>query len=149
MHSLRRSGFLAAAAVLAVSAATAQELRSDYTPPDRAPEGSVMRTLQMTPDAMDTSAPGRTVLDNTLIYVFSEVADGANHNSNKDTVWIDGKPTTSFVPLVTIGGGAGACKTGRLFDFENRTHGDLLYTLSEIAGVPQSQFGTSITEVKA
>ncbi|MFO1039529.1 MAG: hypothetical protein U1E45_22010 [Geminicoccaceae bacterium] len=51
MHSLRRSGFLAAAAVLAVSAATAQELRSDYTPPDRAPEGSVMRTLQMTPDA--------------------------------------------------------------------------------------------------
>lgn len=109
----------------------------------------LVKTLAMTPDAMDTTAPGRTVLDNTLIYVFSEVADGADHNSNKGTVWLDGKPTTSYLPLVTIGGGAGAIKTGRLFDFENRTHGDLLYTLSEIAGVPQSQFGTSIAEVKA
>lgn len=108
----------------------------------------VVKPLQMTPDAMDTTAPGRTVLDNTLIYVFSEVADGADHNSNKGTVWLNGRPTTSLLPLVTIGGGAGAIKTGRLFDFDNRTHGDLLYTLSEIAGVPQSQFGTSVTEVK-
>lgn len=108
----------------------------------------VVRPLQMTPDPMDTTAPGRTVLDNTLIYVFSEVADGADHNSNKGSVWINSKETPSMLPLITIGGGAGAIKTGRLFDFDNRTHGDLLYTLSEIAGVPQSQFGTSVTEVK-
>ncbi len=109
----------------------------------------LVKTLATTPDAMDTTAPGRMVLDNTLIYVFSEIADGADHNANKGTVWLDGKPNPSFLPLVTIGGGAGAIKTGRLFDFDNRTHGDLLYTLSEIAGVPQSQFGSSITEVKA
>ncbi|MFO0577489.1 MAG: DUF1552 domain-containing protein [Polyangia bacterium] len=109
----------------------------------------LVKVLQATPDAMDTTAPGRTVLDNTLIYVFSEIADGADHNSNKGTVWLNGQPTTSYLPLVTIGGGAGAIKTGRLFDFDNRSHGDLLYTLSEIAGVPQTSFGTSITEVKA
>lgn len=109
----------------------------------------LVKPLAMTADAMDTSAPGRKVLDNTLIYVFSEIADGADHNSNKGTVWINGKPLPSLLPLITIGGGAGAIKTGRLFDFENRTHGDLLYTLSEIAGVPQAQFGASIAEVKA
>ena len=109
----------------------------------------LVKTLATTPDAMDTTAPGRMVLDNTLIYVFSEVADGADHNSNKGTVWLDGKPNPSFLPLLTIGGGAGAIKTGRLFDFDNRSHGDLLYTFSEVAGVPQSQFGSSIAEVKA
>jgi hypothetical protein len=109
----------------------------------------LVRTLAMAPDALDTTAPGRMVLDNTLIYVFSEIADGADHNSNKGTVWLNGKPNTSYIPLLTIGGGAGAIKTGRIFDFENRSHGDLLYTLSEIAGVPQSGFGTSIAEVKA
>lgn len=108
----------------------------------------LVRALQ-TPDALDTTAPGRTVLDNTLIYLFSEVSDGANHHSNKDTVWLSGKPFVSYLPTVTIGGGAGAIKTGKLFDFDNRSHGDLLYTLSEIAGVPQSTFGSSIAEVKA
>ena len=97
----------------------------------------LLRTLQ-TADALDTTAPGRTVLDNTLIYLFSEVSDGANHHSNKDTVWLSGKPYVSYLPAVTIGGGAGAIKTGKLFDFDNRSHGDLLYTLSEIAGVPRA-----------
>lgn len=109
----------------------------------------LIKTLALTDDPLDSSAPGRNVLDNTLIYVFSEIADGADHNSNKGTVWLDGKPYVSYLPLLTIGGGAGAIKTGRIFDFENRSHGDLLFTLSEIAGVPQSQFGKSITEVKA
>ena len=108
----------------------------------------LVRALQ-TPDALDTTAPGRTVLDNTLIYLFSEVSDGANHHSNKDTVWLSGKPYVSSLPAITIGGGAGAIKTGKLFDFDNRSHGDLLYTFSEIAGTPQSTFGSSIAEVKA
>lgn len=101
------------------------------------------------PDPADTTDPTHKVIDNTLIYVFSEVSDGANHHSDKQTIWIGGQPLTSYLPCLTIGGGGGFMRTQRLLDFDNRPHGDMLYTLSAMMGVPQSQFGTLINEVKA
>ena len=43
-------------------------------------EEQLLRPLRATPDPLD---PGRKVLDNTLVYVCSEIADGNEHNCRK------------------------------------------------------------------
>ena len=40
----------------------------------------------------DPSDPDHTVLDNTLVFVCSEISDGANHNSDASPGYLNGKP---------------------------------------------------------
>ncbi|MET0388213.1 MAG: DUF1552 domain-containing protein [Polyangiales bacterium] len=108
----------------------------------------VLPTLDQ-PDPLD---PAHSVLDNTLIYVCSELADGAMHNTNTKPMYIDNGKTMidTQLPIITVGGGAGALQTGKLWTFNNRPHTDLLLTLCELMGVPGSEFGPfrAIDELK-
>lgn len=101
------------------------------------------------PDPLD---PSHTVLDNTIIYVCSELADGAMHNTNTKPMYIDNGKTMiqTQLPMITIGGGAGALQTGRLWSFGNRPHTDMMFTLCELLGARGSDFGAfqSIAELK-
>jgi hypothetical protein len=99
-------------------------------------------------DPMD---PGKTVLDNTLIWVASEVSDGANHNSDVGEVWLDGTPHQTYLPTVLLGGGGGYLKPG-VFDV-SRAHTDVLATLHDAMGVPVTSIGgqavRTIAEVRS
>ena len=99
----------------------------------------------------DPSDPDHTVLDNTLIYVCSEISDGANHNSNASQIYVGGKPQQSYLPCVMIGGAGGYVKPGRVIDVK-RMHIDVLATLSDAMGVPVTNIGGTnvsvIQEVK-
>lgn len=92
-----------------------------------------------TPDPSDTD-PNRTVLDNSLIYVCSEICDGANHNSQTAEVWIDGQPHPTYLPLITIGGAGGGLTTGKVFDLA-RDHTDVLATIAAAMNVQVGQLG--------
>jgi hypothetical protein len=109
----------------------------------------LVRTLDQ-PDPLD---PAHSVLDNSLIYVCSELADGAMHNTNQKPMYIDNGRTMidTQLPLFTLGGAAGALQTGRVWSFGNRPHTDLLMTFCELMGARGSDFGAfkSITELKA
>jgi hypothetical protein len=108
----------------------------------------VVKTLDQ-PDPLD---PAHSVLDNTIIYVCSELADGAMHNTNTKPMYIDNGRTMieTQLPMITIGGGAGAMQTGRLWSFGNRPHTDLMMTLCEIMGARGADFGAfqTIDELK-
>jgi hypothetical protein len=95
-------------------------------------EELVLRPLRATPDPLD---PGRKVLDNTLVYVCSEIADGNEHNCRKAIMEIGATKITTQLPLMLIGGGGGGVVTGQAVDFENRTHKDLLATICAALGV--------------
>jgi hypothetical protein len=102
-------------------------------------EEKVLRVLSQ-PDPDD---PEHTVLDNTLIYVTSEIADGNEHNCNKQPIWVGGKEFTTFVPAFTLGGAAGAIKSGQILDFDNRSHADVLMSLCGLMGVSVDSFGAN------
>ena len=89
------------------------------------------------PDPLD---PARTVLDNSLIYVCSEVSDGANHNSDASDVWLDGQPHPTYLPCILIGGGGGAVRPGGIVKVD-RLHTDVLATLAHVMGVPLTTMG--------
>lgn len=99
----------------------------------------MMLTVLDTPDPADTD-PTRTVLDNSLVYVCSEISDGFNHNSDASEVWIDGMSRYTYLPAVLIGGAGGYLSPGRVVDV-SRNHLDMLATLSDAMGVPVSQIG--------
>lgn len=104
------------------------------------------------PDPLD---PEHSVLDNSVIYVLSEVSDGSTHDSDSRTVTIVDKPVPIFLPQILIGGGAGYFKPGgRVVQVEaNRPHTDVLATLAEAMGARQSELGgravSAIEELKA
>jgi hypothetical protein len=106
-------------------------------------------------DQPDPSDPeGNKVIDNTLVAVFSEVSDGANHNSDTTSVWLGGSEHPTYLPFTLIGGGSGYLTPGRIVDVEKgRTHVDALCTLADAMGVPIASIGgqaaTPIAEVKA
>lgn len=112
-------------------------------------EQHLLRPLRQ-PDPLD---PEHSVLDNSLILVCSELADGSMHNTNTKTMYLGNGQTTvqTQLPLFTLGGAGGALRTGQLLTFDNRRHTDLLMTLCEGMGVAGSAFGafTSIAELKA
>ena len=108
-------------------------------------EELVVRPLRATPDPLD---PGHNVLDNTLIYICSEIADGNEHNCNKQIMEIGSNKITTFLPTMLIGGGGGAVATGQVVDFENRSHKDLLAAICMSMGAPGSNFsGSPIKEI--
>jgi hypothetical protein len=102
-------------------------------------EEKVLRVLNQ-PDPLD---PAHTVLDNTLIFVCSELADGAMHNTNTKVMYIDNGKTMieTQLPMFTLGGAAGALETGRVLRFDNRPHTDLLMTFCQLLGAQGSDFG--------
>jgi hypothetical protein len=102
---------------------------------------SLVKVLAETPDAADTTAPGRMVLDNTLIMVCSEVSDGANHNSDASPVYVGGKPMDTSLPFVLIGGASGYLKMGGRIVNAKTMHTDLLATLADAMGAPLSTIG--------
>lgn len=109
--------------------------------------------LLVTLNQKDPQDPEHTVLDNSLVAILSEVSDGANHNSDVSSVWIDGKEMTSSLPLVLIGGGGGYLKPAGGIAKVSALHTDLLATLAEAMGAPQATMGSiamkPIAELKA
>jgi hypothetical protein len=99
----------------------------------------------------DPADPGRTVLDNSLIYITSEVSDGGNHNSDAGETWVHGQPMYTFLPQILLGGAGGYLKTGgNLIQVEeNRPHTDVLATIAEAMGVPLPQVGSQPASVIA
>ncbi|MES1207167.1 MAG: hypothetical protein ABUS79_14620, partial [Pseudomonadota bacterium] len=107
----------------------------------------------------DPAAPGSKVLDNTLIYMMSEIGDGAGH---KRTSEIEYPQIPAHLPLVTIGKCAGAIKSGQVVQFPidkpetagmvNRPATDLYLSLARAMGAATATFpGTTgpVTEVLA
>jgi len=97
----------------------------------------------------DPAAPGTKIIDNTIIYWCSEIGDGQYHNlSSADypsSYHPDPMPwIRQYLPLVTIGGGGGSLKTGRVVRNEvDRPATDLYLTLAQAMGAPLTSFGDS------
>jgi hypothetical protein len=113
-------------------------------------------------DVDDPAAPGSTVLDNTIILLCSEIGEGQWHTSWTREILAGAPPgIMSYMPLVTIGGGAGRLVTGQRLNYYDVAKGektgdrpaaDLLLTLAKAMGSSASSFGGSssaITEALA
>ncbi len=74
-----------------------------------------------------------SMLDNTIVLLCSEIADGNTHSHDD----------MGFV----LGGGSVALRTGRLFDWGYRRHADLLMTIANALGDPITSFGDSSSGV--
>jgi hypothetical protein len=99
------------------------------------------------PDPLD---PAHTVLDNTVVYVTSEISDGSVHNSDTEPVTIVDRQVYSYLPQLLIGGGAGNLRPGgRVVQVEeNRPHTDVLATIAGAMGVPLTRLaGESVSEI--
>jgi hypothetical protein len=83
------------------------------------------------------------VLDNTLVYVCSEIADGNEHNCRKQVMELGATRIITQLPLMLIGGGGGAVATGQVLDFENRSHKDLLAGICAAMGVSGANFSSN------
>ena len=70
-----------------------------------------------------------TMLDNSIVVLCSEVADGNTH-SHYD------------LPIIVAGGGGGNIRGGRLFNMENCSHGNVWAGLANAMGEPISSFGS-------
>lgn len=106
-------------------------------------EQLVTRVVSLLAETDDPSAPGTTVLDNTIIYVMSEIGDGNDHGQSSYIMY---PQVPENLPLVTIGGAAGALSTGQVIRYElgmdksaapavNRPAPDLYLTLARAMGV--------------
>jgi hypothetical protein len=106
---------------------------------------NLVSVLATTPDP---SAAGSMVLDNTLIYLMSEVGDGANHTTLS---MIEYPQTPAYLPLVSIGKAGGGLKTGQVVNFgtsagtdgiitSDRPAGDLYLTFAKARGVTTAAF---------
>jgi hypothetical protein len=92
----------------------------------------------------DTAEGGATLLDNSIVYYTSEFGDGDDHYHHD-------------LPIVLLGGGAGAFPTGRHIHYGGPVGGDLddvsrskplanLYlSIFEAMGAPQASFGDNGT----
>lgn len=101
----------------------------------------------------DPAAPGTKVIDNTILYICSEIADGQYHNLVTQEIPAyhpAPQPYTSmYIPLVTIGGGGGALKTGRIVrNAADRPATDLYLTLAQAMGAPLMKFGESTSTIQ-
>ncbi|CAN5888773.1 DUF1552 domain-containing protein [soil metagenome] len=67
-----------------------------------------------------------TMLDNSIVLLCSEISDGNTHSHDN-------------MPFILGGGGGGALRTGRLFDFGGRRHSDLLGSIAHAMGDPSVQ----------
>jgi hypothetical protein len=107
----------------------------------------------------DPADPGRQVIDNTIIYMFSEIGEGAWHTSKSSPIQLGATPNAiAYMPIVTLGGGGGALKTGQVVNVNpnatgtDRPAGDIYLALSRAMGVEVASFGDAtspLTEILA
>ncbi|MET0791951.1 MAG: DUF1552 domain-containing protein [Polyangiaceae bacterium] len=104
--------------------------------------------LQVLASTDDPAAPGTKVLDNTLIYLMSEIGDGAGHTTLST---IEYPQVPSYLPLVSIGKAGGALKTGQVVRFDtDRPASDLYSSFAKAMGAGTATFPNStgpVTEV--
>lgn len=94
--------------------------------------------LQVLANTDDPAAPGTKVLDNTIVYWMSEIGDGNGHTTQS---LVEFPQVPAYLPLVTIGKGAGALKTGQVVRFDtDRPAGDLYLTLARAMGANSASF---------
>lgn len=94
------------------------------------------KLVKLLAETDDPADPGSKVLDNTTILTCSEIADGANHNSDVGEIWLDGRAVQSYLPWVLIGKGGGLFAGNRIARFEGSTdHRNILAALAESMGV--------------
>jgi hypothetical protein len=111
-----------------------------------------MLSVLSQPDPLD---PAHSVLDNSIVYVLSEVSDGSSHTSDSENLTIGTLPLYTYLPQVLIGGGAGYFKPGgRLVQIEDgRPHTHVLATIAAAMGARISDMGgqpvSEIEEIKA
>jgi hypothetical protein len=111
-----------------------------------------MLSVLSQPDPLD---PAHSVLDNSIIYVLSEISDGCIHNSDAEPLKVGDVSLYSYLPQVLIGGGAGYLRPGgRLVQVQDeRPHTDVLATIAAAMGASVSQIGgqdvSEIEELKA
>ncbi len=95
----------------------------------------------------DPAAPGTKVLDNTLIYVMSEIGDGQDHTRVSEILY---PQTPDSIPLLTIGKCGGAITSGQVVQFPikekntaasvNRPAADLYLTMARAMGAATVTF---------
>lgn len=95
-------------------------------------------------DLPDPADPSHRVLDNTLVWVCSEVSDGANHHSDTSPMWIDGSEWPTYLPNMFLGGASGQLASG-VFDVV-REHADVLATVAALMGVNIDTIGGKAVE---
>lgn len=91
------------------------------------------------PDPFDAD---HTALDNTIIYVFSEIGDSNMHNKALELNWSTqgDEQIFGYYPAFILGGGGGALAPGRLITVDNRPMADLLLTLAKAMGSSATNF---------
>ena len=87
----------------------------------------------------DPSAPGTKVLDNSLIYIMSEIGECNNHTTV--TSLHSSLPFPAYLPLVSIGKSGGALKSGQVIQFDtDRPASDLYLTFAKAMGASSATF---------
>jgi hypothetical protein len=88
----------------------------------------------------DPADPSKKVIDNTIVYVMSEIGEGAYHPTATAEIRPGpGEPVLSYLPSVIIGGGGGALKSGQVVTFaQDRPAGDVYLSLCQAMGVTGS-----------
>jgi hypothetical protein len=101
-------------------------------------------------DQDDPADPGHKVLDNTIIYFCSEIGEGAWHTTNTRVLQVGPMPgATAYMPIVTIGGGGGALRTGQTLTFSgDPPAGNIYLSLCRAMGVSATNFGSANTPVQ-
>ena len=99
----------------------------------------------------DPADPSHKVIDNTIVYVMSEIGEGAYHLTHTGELRPGPQPAVlSYMPSVIIGGAGGALKPGRVVTFaQDRPAGDVYLSLCQAMGVKGSfpDAGAAVTEV--
>jgi hypothetical protein len=95
----------------------------------------------------DPAAPGTKVLDNSLIYIMSEIGDGQDHTRVSEILY---PQTPDSLPLLTIGKCGGAITSGQVVQFPiaekmsagkvNRPAVDLYLTMAKAMGASSVSF---------
>jgi len=86
-------------------------------------------------------ANGMSILDNSLIFLSSELADGNAHNQGTTTYAGFSGPTGK--PILLAGSAGGKIKTGRHAIYSNSPQPNLFIALLNTLGVPVTTFGTA------
>jgi len=84
-----------------------------------------------------------SILDNSLIFLSSEISDGNNHNQGTTSYAGFSGPTGK--PILLAGSAGGKIKTGRHVRYNNSAQADLFIALLNILGAPVTKFGANGT----
>jgi hypothetical protein len=87
----------------------------------------------------DPTAPGTKVLDNSLIYIMSEIGECNNHTTVTSKAAYP--PFPAYLPLVSIGKSGGALKSGQVGHFDtDRPASDLYLTFAKAMSASSATF---------